>query len=298
MATPVNSSRLSSHVERLGAEHPPIALASVDYSVRRPGELARRFGGVLDYMARAELEVERNVLELDVLLPDPPAVDVYFYREVWGPQERHHGLILDELQTRIGRPPAQARLTGVSLRLRLLGLLAHLEAVQDVVRMLYYLTGMTTERSALLAYHRLHDGMVELGEAAVAETVITPIRRQEPGHYAFYQMSARLLWDQFSPWQRWLVRRLRSWTFAPVGANDDTQLADVGEMMLDLGIQDATSAAEFAAEVARVESDLLAQQARGMSVPGYIARSFRNAVELAEARRTMPPGRPHAGSSR
>src|SRR5688500_17473054 len=106
--------RLADHVERLGAEHPPIDLASVDYTVRRPDVVRERFGQVLDYMARTELEVERNVLELGTLLPDPPEVDRRFYADVWQPQEAQHGLILDELQVRIGRPPADADLTTLS----------------------------------------------------------------------------------------------------------------------------------------------------------------------------------------
>ena len=47
--------RLSDHVDRLGHDHPPIDVASVDFTVRRPAELERRFGHVLDYMARVEL---------------------------------------------------------------------------------------------------------------------------------------------------------------------------------------------------------------------------------------------------
>ena len=180
-----SETRLAEHVDRLGQEHPPIDLDSVDYTVRRPAELGRRFGHVLDYMARVELEVDRNVLELTTLLPDPPAVDRRFYAEVWQPQEIRHGLILDELQARLGRAPASTDLTSVGVKMRILGALAHLEGFQDVCRMLYYLTGMATERSAVLAYNLLHQGVVEMEERAVAETVIAPIRRQEPGHYAF-----------------------------------------------------------------------------------------------------------------
>jgi hypothetical protein len=67
----LTAARLADHVDRLALEHPPIDLDSVDYTVRRPAELGRRFGHVLDYMARVELEVERNVLELTTLLPSP-----------------------------------------------------------------------------------------------------------------------------------------------------------------------------------------------------------------------------------
>ena len=149
MAAPTSvDGRLAEHVDRLAVEHPPIPLESVDYTVRQPDLLRDRFGHVLDYMARVELEVDRNVLELTTLLPDPPEVDRYFYADVWHPQETHHGLILDRLQVELGRPPATPNLDSISLKLRILGGLAHLPSFQDVVRMLYYLTGMATERSA------------------------------------------------------------------------------------------------------------------------------------------------------
>lgn len=276
--------RLHEHVERLGADHPPLELASVDFTVHQPEVVAQRFGRVLDYMARAELEVERNVLELTVLLPDPPEVDRHFFADVWQPQEAMHGRILDELQTRLGSPPAEVDLDTVSLKIRMLGAMAHLGPVQDVVRMLYYLTGMTTERSALLSYHLLNDGLVEMGEAALAETVITPIRRQEPGHYAFYQMSCRGLWPRLDGWQQWLVRRLRAASFAPVAANSPAQLAAVGDAMSQLGVHDADSILSFGEQVSRVERDLLFAQDQGLRVPPYIARSFTECLHLSQER--------------
>ena len=278
-----SEARLAEHVDRLGLEHPPIDLAGVDYSVRRPTELNDRFGHVLDYMARVELEVDRNVLELTTLLPDPPEIDRRFYAEVWQPQEIRHGLILDELQVHLGRPLAQPDLTSVGVKMKVLGALAHLDAFQDVCRMLYYLTGMATERSAVLAYNLLYDGVVALGEDAVAQTVIAPIRRQEPGHYAFYQLSARGLWAELAGWQRWMVRRMRRFSFAPVGANNPEQAADFGDVMHTLGI--AADPEDFAGQISRVERDLLWAHRRGLRVPPYVARAFREAVELAAARR-------------
>ena len=148
--------------------------------------------------------------------------------------------------------------------------------------MLYYLTGQATERSAVLAYNLLHDGLLESGERAAAETVVAQIRRQEPGHHAFYAMSARGLAEQLSPWQHWLVRRLRALSFSPVGANDDEQRADFGEVMTTLGID--RDLERFATQVARVESELLGATTDGLPVPAYVVRAFREAVELAQAR--------------
>jgi len=281
--------RLRDHVDRLGHDHPPLELGDVDFTVRDPAQVRERYGRVLDYMARTELEVERNVLELTVLLPDPPEVDRHFFADVWGPQESAHGQILDELQVRLGCPPARTDLEHVSVKVRVLGALAHLDPVQDVVRMLYYLTGMTTERSALLAYHRLQDGLTAMGEHAIARSVILPIRRQEPGHYAFYQMSCRFLWERLDAWQQWLVRRLRAVSFAPVGANSPDQLADVGDMLHQLGAHDEAAVDALAEEVSRVERDVLWAQAEGLRVPPYIARSFREAVRLADERSQRVP---------
>jgi hypothetical protein len=280
--------RLAEHVERLGEDHPPIDLASVDYSVRDPDTFGRRFGHVLDYMARVELEVDRNVLELMTMLPDPPEVDRRFYADVWQPQEIRHGLILDELQARVGRPRASPDTESVSAKIRLLGALGRIDKLQDVTRMLYYLTGMATERSAVLAYNLLHDGVRELREHAVSDTVVAPIRRQEPGHYAFYKMSAQGLAAQLAPWQRWLVRRLRTISFAPVGVNNAEQRADFGDLMLTLGITHELHS--FAETIARVERELLWARDAGMRVPPYVLAGFRSAVHAARARSAGPTG--------
>ncbi|MCM0621035.1 GTP-binding protein LepA [Nocardioides bruguierae] len=282
MARPRSASaRLVEHVQKLGEQHPPIDLASVDFAVKDPRLLNERFGHVLDFMARVELEVDRNVLELLTLLPDPPEVDVFFYRDVWQPQEIQHGRILDELQVRLGRDNAVTDLENVGFKLKLLGALSHLGAFQDVSRMLYYLTGMATERSAVLAYNILHDGIVEMGEGAIAETVIVPIKRQEPGHYAFYQLSARHLWAELAPWQKWLVRKLRSFSFSPVGVNNPEQLADFGDVMATLGVSEDV---QFVAQIARVETELLWARGHGLPVPDYIVQAFAGAVSAARER--------------
>lgn len=279
----ITEQRLREHVDRLADEHPPIELDSVDYTLRAPDSLNARFGDVLDYMARVELEVDRNVLELNAMLPDPPEIDRYFYADVWQPQEIRHGVILDRLQVELGRPAAETNLDTVGVKLKILGALGRHQGFQDVCRMLYYLTGMATERSAVLAYNLLHTGVLEMGEEAVARTVIAPIKRQEPGHYAFYQLSARLHWSRLAHWQRWMVRKMRAISFAPVGANSPQQLAQFGELMDTLRI--TPSVDEFAARVSMVEQELLWADQQGLPVPPYVVRAFRDAVDQAVANR-------------
>lgn len=283
-AVRASDARLREHVARIATDHPPLRLDDVDLTIHDPVTLERRYGHVLDYMARVELEVDRNVLELITMLPDPPEIDRHFYADVWQPQEIQHGLILDRLQTELGRPATVADTDTVSMKLRVLGALAHLASFQDVCRMLYYLTGMATERSAVLAYNLLHDGVRDLGEQAVAETVVAPIKRQEPGHFVFYQLSARGLWAELAPWQQWLVRRMRTISFGPVGTNNDEQRADFGDLMTTFDITPDHS--EFVASVVRVERELLWAGQEGMRVPRYVLKAFREAAQLAEQRAT------------
>ena len=285
--------RIREHVDQIGAAHPPIPLDRVDLTVRDPVAVRERYGAVLRYLARVELEVDRNVLELLTLLPHATETDRVFVHEVWAPQEIQHGRILDALQDRLDVQPDPADLTTVSRKIRLLGVLAHVPGVQDVIRMLYYLTGAATERSAVIAYTRLHEGLTELGETAIAETVVKPIRRQEPTHFAFYTMSAEAMVDErvLAPWQLWLVRHLRRLSFAPVGANTAEQRRDFGGVVLDLGLADDID--DFATQVGAVERRLLWAHRRGLAVPDYVLRAFRDAVESARVAGALRP----AGSS-
>lgn len=269
--------RLRDHVDRIEDAHRPIPLDSVDYTTQRPELVVARFGHVLDYMARVELEVELNLLELDILLPNAPEIDRRFYADVWHPQEVRHGIILDELQQRLGRPATTPRPNQVGAQIRILGALAHVSGVQDVARMLYYLTGVAAERSAVLAYGRLHDGLTHLGETALCATVVAPIRRQEPGHFAYYRLAAECLHPRLAPWQRWMVRLMRAPHWEPVGAGTASRRAEFGHVMETLGL--TAELAWFSEQISRFERDLLWARRSGMAVPRYVLAGLRDAAE-------------------
>ena len=235
---PITQRKIAEHVQRLGELYPPIRLDSVDRTIKNPRLVLEKFGHVIDYLARVELEVDRNVLEILCLLPDVDDINKTFYADVWQPQEIQHGLILDRLQQDLGHQPAQPHLD-VSLKIKILGTLASLKPIQDIAKLLYFLTGASTERQAVLAYNRINDGLKEIGETAISETIITPIKQQEPGHFAFYQMSATaMIQDRvLRPWQLFLTRVLREKSYNLVGTNAMKQYkADMGGVMVDLGI--------------------------------------------------------------
>jgi hypothetical protein len=234
--------------------------------------VARKFGHVIDYLARVELEVDRNVLELLFLLPDVDETNKTFYADVWQPQEIQHGLILDRLQQDLGRAAAKPHLE-VSFPIKILGALANLRPIQDIAKLMYFLTGASTERQAVIAYNKINQGMKELGETAISETIITPIKQQEPGHFAFYQMSAtaKIQDKVLKPWQLFLTRVMREKSYHLVGTNQMKQYrADMGGVMADLGLDH--DLAGYARDIGRVETRLLWAHKQGMEFPPYILK--------------------------
>lgn len=274
----ITPQQLRDHVLQLGEKHPPIPLAGVDRTVHDARAVRQAFGPVIAYLSRVELEVDRNVLELLTLLPDVEETDRLFFADVWQPQEVQHGLILDRLQQDLGMEPAEPNTTVVSPKIRVLGALAHLRPVQEVARLLYYLTGAATERSAVLAYNRLSDGLERLGELPTARTVVAPIKQQEPGHFAYYRLAATQMLQQgvLAPWQLRLTQVLRRRSFALVGVNRPGQEADYGRVVSSLGL--AHDLEGFARDISRVERELLWAGQKGMEVPGYVLAALRDAV--------------------
>jgi hypothetical protein len=280
----ITQQKIAEHVQRLGELYPPIRLDSVDRTIKRPWLVAKRFGHVIDYLARVELEVDRNVLELLVLLPEADETNKTFYADVWQPQEIQHGLILDRLQQDLGRAPAEPQLE-LSFGIKILGALAHLKPIQDIAKLMYFLTGASTERQAVLAYNKINQGIQELGETAISETIITPIKQQEPGHFAFYHMSAAaMIQDKvLKPWQLFLTRVMRERSYHLVGTNRMKRYqADLGEVMTDLGLDDNLEG--YAREVGRVESRLLWAHKQGMDFPPYILKALKESVDLYRER--------------
>jgi hypothetical protein len=275
----VDATRIRDHVLRLGEKHPPIDLASVDLTVLDPAAVRRRFAGPLDYMARVEMEVERNVLELAVLLPGVSETDRLFYADVWSPQEERHGEVLDGLVRQLDLPPAQPDLDGPTAQVRVLGALAHIPAVQEVIRLLYYLTGASTEKSAMLAYGSMSAELEAMGEHALKRTVIDQIKVQEPGHFAFYRMSAQEMVERgaLKPWQLRLARFVRSRAFTLVGATTPERRADFGGVLVGLGLADDLD--RTVRDVARLEHHLLWAQRQGLDVPAYALKAFRDAAD-------------------
>ncbi|NLT29451.1 MAG: GTP-binding protein LepA [Propionibacterium sp.] len=276
----ITPTKIRDHVSRLGELYPPIPLSSIDRTVQNPDLVRDRYGHLLTYLARVELEVDRNVLELLTVLPDVEENDRFFYEDVWQPQEIQHGIILDQLGQDIGMLPSEPMLE-VNWKYKLLGALGRFRGIQDVSRLLYYLTGASTERQAVLAYNTFTDGLAELGEQAMVETVITPIKRQEPGHFAFYRMSAEYMVNTYKmkPWQLWLTRMLRKVSYNLVGTNGLPRFKqDMGSVIATLGVD--ADLEKYAKEIGRLEARVLWANRNGMEFPPYFLTALRESVEM------------------
>ena len=142
----------------------------------------------------------------------------------------------------------------------------------------------------MLAYGRLSGGMRRLGEHAIARTVIDQIKRQEPGHFAYYALSARWMIQHrvLAPWQLHLARVLRRRSFGLVGANNEVQRAQFGELVQTLDLADGLPA--YAHQISVVERELLWAGQQGMYVPPYVLKALDDALELARSGRFADAG--------
>ncbi len=288
-AAKITDASLKAFTLTLGDRHPPIALGSADRSIRDAAAVKKRFAGTIDYLARVELEVDRNVLELLTLLPNVSEVDKIFYQDVWYDQEMAHGYLLDQLQVDLGMEPADPFMT-VPLRMKLLGALAHWEPILDISRMLYYLTGASTERQAVVVYSILIRELQLMGEDAIAETIIHPIKQQEPGHYTFYKMSAeKMVQDEvLKPWQLYVTKLLRSQVFTLVGVDYVKKYQqDLGGVLTELGMD--LEMEVYAKEIGRLEAKLLWAKDKGLDFPPYFLASLRESVEMYRGQGTFEP---------
>lgn len=286
-APKITDASLKAFTLKLGDKHPPIALGSADRTIRDPEAVKSRFAGTIDYLARVELEVDRNVLELLTLLPNVSEVDRIFYQDVWYDQEMAHGYLLDQLQVDLGMEPADPFMT-IPLRMKLLGAMAHWEPIHDISRMLYYLTGASTERQAVVAYSTLIKELKLMGEDAIVETIIHPIKQQEPGHYTFYKMSAeKLMQDEtLKPWQLFVTRLLRSQAFTLVGVDYvEKYQQDLGGVLTELGMDQEMEV--YAKEIGRLEAKLLWAKDKGMDFPPYFLKALRESVEMYRGQGTF-----------
>jgi len=216
---------LADRVARL-EDDPPIALDSVDLTVRHPAPLRDRFEEIFRYIATVEGAVPRNVAEITVLLPDL-GEEEHRFLAVWASQELAHAAIFDALRVELGLAgsvdgepvtsvvpdPARPRAS-----FRAFGALSTSRWLQDVFKLLYLSRGAMHEHMTYDCYRHLGAHFASLGEEALVRTVTGPIRRQEAAHLGYYRLAATTQRARMTPAQIGLARWLTVRTYTPVGA--------------------------------------------------------------------------------
>jgi hypothetical protein len=281
---PPTTAHLTSQLDRMEAEG-VIDLATVDFDVRRPDLVRQRLAPTLDYFARVEREVERNLLEIAAFLPGAGEETQRFVR-IWAEQELPHGEIFETLKAHLGLPPSQPDLTTVSLPLRVTGRLSAIPGVSNVLLMLYHSMGAMHERLTAVGYDKLRDRLLEIGEHGFAHTAVTPIRKQESGHYAFYRNSALALRGRMAAWQLALARIIRIRTYEPIGVRTSltagADRATFGRTAVAL-LGGSRDMSDISVPVQRVAQDLLVGEKQGLRLPPFVAKALRRTVDAAYA---------------
>lgn len=267
-------------VDRIEADG-AIDLASVDFTAPDPRRVREELGPALDYFARIEREVERNVLELQVVLPNADDRTRRFVR-VWEMQELPHGWVFDRMQQEVGLPPATPELNHISRTMKVAGVLSHVPGVHEALLFLYLSIGAMHERLTAVGYDRLRDRLLQMGMPGFATTAVAPIRAQESMHYAYYRKAALEQRDRLSRWQLELARLVRTRTYVPVGATTPDRQADFGATAVALVGGDDPE--PLARPVQRVAQDLLTLAGDGLTLPPFVAAALRDTVELHRRR--------------
>lgn len=267
---------LSAQLDRLEAEG-VLDVDSVDVGLRRPDAVRVRLAPALDYFARVELEVERNLLEIAAFLPHADDTTRRFVR-VWSAQELPHGHVFERVIAELDLPPAVPDLTSVSPALRVAGALSRVPGVADVLLFLYLGIGAMHERLTATGYDKLRQRLLDLGERGLVETAIGPIRRQEAGHFAYYRNAALVVRDRLSTWQLHLARIVRTREYHPIGATSQANTRSFARTAVLLAGR--TDLDEFAVPVQRVAEELLIRGDQGVRIPHFVGRALRESVEM------------------
>jgi hypothetical protein len=89
-----------------------------------------------------------------------------------------------------------------------------------------------------------------------------------------------------APWQLATARLLRSKAFSLVGVATADQQTEFGGVMVALGLDEQLE--RTVRDITLVEQQLLWAEHKGMTVPGYALRAFREAIESFRERPSAP----------
>lgn len=281
------SDSIEAKLDRLRADE-PIPLGAVDFSMNAPERLRNELGRTFNYFGRVEGEVA-----YDPLMALMPRLGTEYngytshgsdFIRIWVDQEQAHGQIFEELQKHLGLSPSPTN-TEVSLHNKIGGILGRLSpSLHGVLELTYLTRGAMHEKLTFIGYERMATKLLAMGETALHETVIKPIRRQESGHLGYYKQAAQELKHHLKPWQIRLARRLSIATYAPVGAGNKSDKPDFGHVAETLV---GDNVEMFAAPIHRIAETALTIHTEE-TLPPFVLKALQECIETARDARAAP----------
>jgi hypothetical protein len=266
---------VEARVDRLEAD-PPISIESVDLTIVDPDRLRLELGHVIRYFGIVEGEVAQNASDIAALLPRLDRHERRFLG-VWSAQEVAHGRVFDAIAQglKLAPAPAVGRTPPPRRIFEVVGRVARLDWVHDVLKLMYLARGAMHEHLTYDGYVHLGERLARLGELGLARTVTEPIRRQEARHLGYYRMAAAAQRRRLSPRQLHVARVLSVRSYAPVGASP-ARRAECGRAFASLAGSDVD---RILGPVETIATQLLGDGAG--SVPQFVRRAMRRCLEEA-----------------
>lgn len=228
----INLHSINQKIDKLEAD-PPIAIDSVDYTIHQKERVISELGHVFRYFGRVESEVALYSKQLSILLPHADEPTKRFI-DIWNNQEIKHGAIFDEIQNQLGLKPATINPNKIGSTVVIGGEIGKIPKVHDILMMIYLSRGAMHEKLTFSGYKLLEEKLSFLGEKALIETAIKPIKRQEAAHLGYYQLAAVNMRQRLSPWQLQATQYLTKRSYQPVGVSNKQQGLDFGQIATTL----------------------------------------------------------------
>lgn len=277
------SDSIEAKIDRLRADN-PIELDNVDFTINNPGQLRNELGRTFNYFGRVEGEVA-----YDPLMAMMPRLGTEYngyqshgceFIKIWVDQEQAHSAIFERLQMELEIDPAPIN-NDVSLHNRIAGFIGRLSpSLHGVLELTYLTRGAMHEKLTFIGYERMAEKLLALGETALHETIIKPIRRQESGHLGYYKQAATELKTHLNPWQIRMAKRLSISTYAPVGAGSKNHKPNFGHVA-DTLVGDKVN--EFSEPIQKIAETMLVVNKE--TLPKFVLSSLRECIDAERSMR-------------
>lgn len=192
---------------------PTLTPEMLTVEVRNPVSVAEQLGHALTYACEIEADTANTAEVVRLIAGQSEATDA------WEQQEIGHSQVYGAFLRECGLPIPVVDIRTPPRSHRLFDAVAGMSpSVRKVGALVVGAQGYINERTNMLGQSSTTAKLRAMGEEYFASAIDT-MRKQEAVHAAYYLETYNRLIVEASEWQQWLVARLVSHGFRPVGAN-------------------------------------------------------------------------------